>query len=114
WFNMSWVTYSNEAKMRLLGVNSATLQTFGAVSEETVREMASGAKVQAASDFAIGISGIAGPGGGTPNKPVGTVCFGLASVHGVQTWTAHFAGNRNEVREQAVDFALGKLLEILA
>ena len=73
WFNMSWVTYSNEAKQRLLGVSPQTLDAYGAVSEQTVHEMAAGARRLADADYALSISGIAGPSGGSAEKPVGTV-----------------------------------------
>lgn len=106
WFNMSWVTYSNEAKQRLLGVSAEVLQTFGAVSEQTVRQMAQGALQAAQADFAVSISGIAGPDGGSETKPVGTVWFGLANKHGTEASCQHFSGNRDEVRQQAVAFAL--------
>ena len=111
WFNMSWVTYSNEAKQRLLGVSPQTLDAYGAVSEQTVHEMAAGARRLADADYALSISGIAGPSGGSAEKPVGTVCFGWAR-HGEapQTATCHFDGDRSAVRRQAVVFALTELL----
>ena len=108
---MGFVTYSNAAKAQLLGVHEATLAFYGAVSEEVVREMAIGALLAAKADYALSISGIAGPGGGSPAKPVGTVCFGWAR-HGEapQTATCRFDGDRAAVRRQAVVFALTELL----
>lgn len=114
WFHMSWVTYSNEAKQRLLGVLPHTLETYGAVSEETVREMAEGALRLANADYALSISGIAGPDGGSAEKPVGTVCFGLATRQTSFARRMHFTGDRNAVRAQAVAFALQWLAQELA
>ena len=114
WFHMSWVTYSNEAKQRLLGVLPHTLETHGAVSEETVREMAEGALRLANADYALSISGIAGPDGGSAEKPVGTVCFGLATRQTSFARRMHFTGDRNAVRAQAVAFALQWLAQELA
>lgn len=89
------IAYANEAKIDLLDVNPETLATYGAVSEETVAEMAIGAMNKLCCDIAIGTSGIAGPGGGTPDKPVGTICVAIASKFGpVKTYTAHFGRSR--------------------
>ncbi|MBP3221176.1 MAG: nicotinamide-nucleotide amidohydrolase family protein [Neisseriaceae bacterium] len=112
-FSYGFVTYSNLAKQELLGVSETTLQQFGAVSVETVKEMANGALQKANADYAIAISGIAGPTGGTPNKPVGTVCFGLATKNQTLTQSKHFSGSRDEIRQQAVDYALQLLKENL-
>ncbi|MDI3322938.1 nicotinamide-nucleotide amidohydrolase family protein [Pontibacterium granulatum] len=114
WFNGSFVTYSNELKEKMLGVAPETLLTYGAVSEQVVDEMCEGARVKAGADLAIAISGIAGPGGGSTEKPVGTVCFGVA-VEGepAVTETRLFKGDRHQVREQAVDYALAMLLDKL-
>lgn len=114
WFHMSWVTYSNEAKQRLLGVLPHTLETYGAVSEETVREMAEGACRLANADYALSISGIAGPDGGSVGKPVGTVCFGLATRQTSFARRMHFTGDRDAVRAQAVALALQWLAQELA
>ena len=111
WFDMGFVTYSNAAKAQLLGVHEATLAFYGAVSEEVVREMAIGALLAAKADYALSISGIAGPGGGSEEKPVGTVWFGLADKQHIWARQAHFGGSRSEVRAQAVQFALAFLLE---
>lgn len=111
WFHQGWVTYSNEAKQRCLGVRAETLAAHGAVSRETAAEMAAGARQAAAADWALSVSGIAGPGGGSEHKPVGTVCFGLAGAGGVQTRQCRFEGNRGQVREQAAAYALRWLLD---
>ncbi|WP_373740052.1 CinA family protein [Neisseria sp.] len=113
WFHQSWVTYSNEAKRRLLGVDNATLVRHGAVSRETVREMAAGALKHSGAHVALSISGIAGPDGGTPEKPVGTVWFGLCAPDFHTEQTALFHGDREAVRKQAVDFALEMLTDYL-
>ena len=111
WVERGFVTYSNEAKQEMLGVSSETLQLHGAVSEATVAAMAEGCLERSEAEVALSISGIAGPGGGSPAKPVGTVCFGWAR-HGEapQTTTCHFDGDRAAVRRQAVVFALEELL----
>ncbi len=114
WFHQSFVTYSNQAKQDRLGVMAETLLQHGAVSRETVFEMARGAQAVAAADYAVSISGIAGPGGGTAAKPVGTVWFGLATPNGHFEQTAHFEGERDSVRQQAVDFALSLLAQHLS
>ena len=114
WFNGSFVTYSNELKEKMLGVAPETLLAYGAVSEQVVDEMSEGARRKAGADLAVAISGIAGPGGGTKDKPVGTVCFGVAVEGGpVVTETVLFAGDRHQVRQQAVDHALAMLLDKL-
>lgn len=118
WFERGFVTYSNAAKEELLGVPAATLQAFGAVSEETARAMADGALRRSRAQLAFSITGIAGPDGGTPDKPVGTVCFGWAwradgGLHGC-TERVRFTGDRAAVREQSVRHALAGVLAILA
>jgi nicotinamide-nucleotide amidase len=109
WVDRGFVTYSNEAKMELLGVLPATLETYGAVSEETAREMARGALAHSRATMAYAVTGVAGPTGGTVSKPVGMVCFGFATVTDVFTMTQHFLGDRNSVREQSVSFVLQRL-----
>ncbi len=111
WFDSGFITYSNDAKCALLGVSPMTLARHGAVSEATVAAMAAGCLERSGAEVALSISGIAGPGGGSPSKPVGTVCFGWAR-HGEapQTTTCHFDGDRAAVRRQAVVFALTELL----
>lgn len=107
WFECGMAAYSYEAKQALLGVRPQTLEEFGAVSRETVIEMVSGALVHSAATLAVAVTGIAGPGGGTPEKPVGTVCFAWAGKDGGCTaQTCHFVGERAVVREQAVRHAL--------
>ena len=112
-FYQGVVTYANEAKVRLVGVKEATLQAHGAVSEETAREMAEGGAKAANADAALAVTGIAGPGGGTKEKPVGLVYIGCY-VNGKTIVKKNlFTGNRREVREQAVETALKLLLECL-
>ena len=108
-----FITYSNKAKQQLLAVRSATLLQFGAVSEETVREMAEGAAKAANADMAIAVSGIAGPDGGSVYKPVGTVCFGFCVNGNVASSQLVFAGDRQQVRQQAIDYALKQSIELL-
>ena len=108
-----FITYSNKAKQQLLAVRSATLLQFGAVSEETVREMAQGAAKAANADVAIAVSGIAGPDGGSVYKPVGTVCFGFYLNGNVASSHLVFAGDRQQVRQQAIDYALKQSIELL-
>ena len=114
WFDMSVVSYSNEAKHRVLRVSELTLREYGAVSEQTVREMVDGVLQVSAADVAVAVSGIAGPGGGSDDKPVGTVWFawqlrGACSISEAK----HFRGDREEVRRQAVEFALRGVLRLI-
>ena len=111
WFDYGFVTYSNEAKQRLLNVPAEILQAHGAVSEEVVCAMARGAAAAAMADFAVAVSGIAGPGGGSVAKPIGTVWFAWRYPHGVTSKCHHFMGDRESVREQAVVVALQELLD---
>lgn len=113
WFHQSFVTYSNQAKENTLGVMPETLLQHGAVSRETVYEMARGAKAVAQADYALSISGIAGPSGGSKDKPVGTVWFGLATPVEHTECTVLFEGGRESVRRQAVEFALNLLMRHL-
>ena len=111
-FDRGFVTYSNEAKMDLLGVREATLQAYGAVSEETAREMAEGAVAHSLADLAVSVTGIAGPSGATPGKPVGLVWFGLAKKGGETLAESHvFPGDRAAVRRSALLNALRMLTE---
>ncbi|MBL8446607.1 MAG: nicotinamide-nucleotide amidohydrolase family protein [Zoogloeaceae bacterium] len=112
WFDCGFVTYSNEAKQALLGVTDVTLHRHGAVSEATVAAMVAGALGRSQANLAVATSGIAGPGGGTDSKPVGTVCFAWGLRGGAtDTATRLFSGNRESVRRQAVAHALQGLLE---
>lgn len=111
-FKGSLVTYSNEMKTAWLGVREETLQTFGAVSEETVEEMLKGALRVAKADYAIAISGIAGPGGATPNKPVGTVVVGCMGKEGELIRTKLFRGDRNYIQHQAAMYGVKLLFNV--
>ena len=112
WFDRAFVTYSNEAKVEMLGVRPETLAAHGAVSEAAAREMASGTLARSAADLAVAVTGVAGPSGGTPGKPVGMVCFGWAERNGaVETATRHFDGDRVAIRQATVAVALAGLVE---
>ena len=114
WFERGYVTYSNESKQELLKVMLDTLTRYGAVSEECAAEMAEGAINNSHADIAVSVTGIAGPDGGSADKPVGTVCFGW-SQREQETLTTRivFAGDREEVRRQTVLMALQGLLDLL-
>ncbi|MCX8958092.1 nicotinamide-nucleotide amidase [Erwinia psidii] len=107
WFERGFVTYSNHAKQEMTGVTPDSLARYGAVSEPVVREMAEGARLAAGADFAISVSGIAGPDGGSDEKPVGTVWFGFAAVN-QETFAQRqvFSGDRESVRRQATAWGL--------
>ena len=107
------IAYAYEAKVRLLGVAWETLEQFGAVSRETVLEMAIGVRRALAADIGLSISGIAGPGGGTPTKPVGLVWIGLSTAGANQAWSYQFSGDRLQVKEQSVAQALRLLADFL-
>jgi nicotinamide-nucleotide amidase len=114
WFERGFVTYSNAAKVEMLGVSAQTIENFGAVSEETAIEMVLGALKNSHAQIAGSITGIAGPDGGTLEKPVGTVCFAWAGLAlPVTTSTKHFNGNRESVRQQASATLLAGLIERL-
>jgi len=114
WFERGFVTYSNAAKMEMLHVKAHTLQAHGAVSEQTAGEMAAGALAGSHAQMAVAITGIAGPDGGTADKPVGTVCFAWARTNRkVHAETRHFAGDRESVRRQSVIAALQGVLALL-
>ncbi|EAR63068.1 CinA family protein [Neptuniibacter caesariensis] len=116
WFDSGFVTYSNQSKKRLLGVKSSTLEEHGAVSEQTVLEMAEGALRNSDANYSVVTSGIAGPGGGTSEKPVGTVWIAWAGEEvGATAEKVVFKGDRESVRKQAVNYALeGILRKLLA
>ena len=111
WFDRGFVTYSNQAKVEMLGVSAGTLERFGAVSCETVTEMAAGALEFSRAQLSVAVSGVAGPGGGTPGRPVGTVWLAWAGERGVETRREVFPGDRQAVRAAAIDCALTGLLE---
>jgi len=114
WFDRGFVTYSNQAKIDMLGVAPDTIQRYGAVSEATVREMVAGALQHSKAQIALAVSGIAGPGGGTAEKPVGTIWFAWGLHQGTCIARMHcLAGNRAEIRTQAVYIALQGVLEVL-
>lgn len=114
WFEQGFVTYSNQAKQDMLGVKPATLARYGAVSAETVMAMAEGSLERAKAEISVAISGIAGPAGGSDDKPVGTVWFAWAKGSAVcQVESQHFEGDRQAVREKAITFALNGLLKCL-
>ncbi|MBQ6715218.1 MAG: CinA family protein, partial [Clostridia bacterium] len=108
-FDMSFVTYSNEAKSRILGVDPGLLRAFGAVSPECARAMAIGAREKSNADYALSITGIAGPDGGTPEKPVGLVYIGIADKEGGYAHKFLFKGSRDQVRLSSVKHALNLL-----
>jgi nicotinamide-nucleotide amidase len=110
WFNRGFVTYANQAKHDMLNVPEALLNGQGAVSEDVVRAMVAGAAQAAEADYAVAISGIAGPGGGTEAKPVGTVWFAWLSPEGISSKEHRFIGDRTSVREQAVKISIEELL----
>ena len=115
WFDRGFVTYSNAAKVEMLDVPETTIERHGAVSEATARAMAQGALAHSRADWSVAITGVAGPAGGSPEKPVGTICFAWDwKDGGCEAQTCHFTGDRTAVREQSVRHALRGLLERLA
>ena len=114
WFDRGFVTYTNEAKQDMLGVSTETLNEFGAVSEQTVREMVAGALARSRAQVAVAVSGIAGPDGGSRLKPVGTVMLAWGEKGGgVKAQAVHFHGDRDAVRRRTVIAALEGLLALL-
>ncbi|WP_100655958.1 CinA family protein [Alteromonas flava] len=113
WFQRSWVTYANQAKIDALGVSTQTLDSNGAVSEQTAAEMLHGVQQRSGADVAVSVTGIAGPTGGTPTKPVGLVWFGFAVDQKEWLIAQQFSGDRAQVRRQAIAFALAFLVERL-
>ena len=115
WFDRGFITYSNQAKIEMLGVSSTLLEQYGAVSFEAARAMVEGVHGQSNAELAIAITGIAGPGGGTAEKPVGTVFFGIGQKgQAVKIDKRRFKGEREEVRARSVEFVLKALLKTLA
>ena len=114
WFERGFVTYSNEAKQDMLGISKATISDFGAVSEQTVSAMAKGTLINSQADWAIAISGVAGPGGGSKINPVGSVWFAWMNANqDLHTSKKQFSGDREAVRKQSVDYALEELIKLL-
>lgn len=107
------VSYSNGAKVRMLDVRPESLDSYGAVSEQVCREMAEGARNYFGSDVALAVTGIAGPGGGTPEKPVGLVYLAVTSLAGTKVERNQFSGDRESIKQQASDRALALLMEAL-
>jgi len=114
WFDRGFVTYSNEAKIDDLGVALHTIERFGAVSVETAAEMARGALDASGASWAVAVTGIAGPAGGTPEKPVGTVCFAWAGPAGIESERRQLRGDRAGIRRESVRVALAGLIDRLA
>lgn len=113
WFERGWVTYSNAAKAEDLGVDPGLISTHGAVSEPVVRAMAEGARRRAGADWAVAVTGIAGPGGGSVDKPVGTVWLAWASPEGTVVERQQFHGDRDTIRRATVATSLQRLHELL-
>lgn len=113
WFSGGAVTYSNKLKQKLLGVGATTLQLHGAVSSQVAEEMAQGARALLEVDYALSITGVAGPGGGSAEKPVGTVWFGWALPGALYTAQQVFAGDRESIRDKATDFAIIELIKLI-
>lgn len=113
WFERGWVTYSNAAKITELGVPAQLIAEHGAVSEPVARAMAAGALQHAPAQVSVAVTGVAGPTGGSADKPVGTVWFGWATPAGVISEVQHFSGNRAAVRAATVQHALKRLLALL-
>lgn len=112
--DMSFVTYANEAKVELINVNPETIESYGVVSEQVAEEMCKGVAEKAHSEVGVGVTGVAGPTGGTAKKPVGMVCFGFYVLGNVTTRTMQFGNiGRNEVRAKSVDFVFNTLAELL-
>ena len=109
YFDCGYITYSNQSKVEMLGVDIQTIKTFGAVSEEVALEMVIGVASKSHSDIAVSITGVAGPTGGTPEKPVGMVCFGFSYDGKTSTSTQLFSGDRASIVSQSVSYALKQL-----
>jgi nicotinamide-nucleotide amidase len=113
WFDRGFVTYSNQAKIDMLAVEEQTLEEFGAVSLEVAAQMARGALAHSRANLALSVTGIAGPGGGSEEKPVGLVCFGFALEDQLLTIKQQFEGDRSQVRQASLFFALEQIEMLL-
>jgi len=118
WFERGYITYSNQAKTECLGVSAELIKSHGAVSEPVARAMAEGAQRNAGANVGVSITGVAGPTGGTAEKPVGTVCFGwtIANAAGenvTASQTKLFSGDRQAIRQQATEYVLASLIQLL-
>lgn len=114
YFRGGVIAYANEVKAQVLGVRSETLDTFGAVSEETVLEMANGVRVKLGADIGLSVSGIAGPGGGTDEKPIGTTWIGMSTPNTKNAYNFVFNGDRHSIREQTAQTALKIVVDYLS
>jgi nicotinamide-nucleotide amidase len=114
WFERGWVTYSNAAKSEDIAVPAALIAAHGAVSEPVARAMAEGARCRARSGVAVAVTGIAGPGGGSPDKPVGTVWLAVTSAAGTRAERLQLDGDRAEIRQATVERAIDAVLDVLA
>ncbi len=113
WFDRGFVTYSNQSKIDMLGVCAETLAQYGAVSQQVAAEMVAGAISHSEAQLAIAVTGIAGPGGGSEEKPVGTVWFGFVCDGKISTEQRHFDGDRGAVRQNSLHFAIEKILHLV-
>jgi len=113
WFDRGFVTYSNEAKTEMISVPASIIEEYGAVSEPVVNAMVSGALKHSNADYAIGVTGVAGPGGGSAEKPVGTVWIGVGSKHQQMARKYLFPGDREAVRQATLETALSSLIAML-
>lgn len=114
WFECGFICYSNHSKSKMLGVKAETLENFGAVSKETAIEMAHGALKNSGADYTISVTGIAGPEGGSLEKPVGTVFIALQNKTTHRCYQMYFDGTRHEIRQQTIRFALTALQEFIS
>ncbi len=114
YFDRGFITYSNNAKMELLGVKQSTLETYGAVSEQTALEMVRGVMQNSNADIGVSITGVAGPTGGSKDKPVGMVCFGFCIAGEYTATTQHFDGERQKIVQSSVNFVVNALLKQLS
>lgn len=113
WFEQGFIPYSNAAKQSMLGLKASHLEAFGAVSQEVAKEMALGALLNSQADCSLAITGIAGPGGGSAEKPIGLVCFAFVLKKRIETHCEQFSGDRQAVRSQATQFALERMLKFI-